>query len=90
MTESPEREIGSELVGALHNSSGSFELVAGAVVAALVGFGIDSLLGLTPIFTVIFAVAGLLGATYSILFAYRTRMEAAATDRTLRRDRGTT
>lgn len=88
MTHPPEREIGHEMVGALHRSSGSFELVGGAVIAALVGFGLDRLFGLTPVLTLLFAVAGLVGASYSIWLNYQINMAAAADDRAQRRDGG--
>lgn len=64
------------MVSALHRSSGSYELVIGAVAAALVGLGIDALLGTRPIFTVLFALAGFVGATFSIWLQYTMSMEA--------------
>ena len=77
------------MVGAMHHSTGSFELVGGAIVAALVGFALDNMLGLTPVLTLVFALAGFAGATYSIWLNYRTKMAAADTDRTIRREQRT-
>lgn len=88
MTDSPEREIGREMVGAMHHSTGSFELVGGAIVAACVGFALDRVLGLTPVLTTVFALAGFAGATYSIWFNYRTKMAVAHADRAQRREQG--
>ena len=72
------------MVGALHRSSGSFELVFGAAIAAVVGFGLDRLIGTTPLLTIVFAVAGLIGATYSIVFNYRAKMQVAQDERKTR------
>ena len=55
------------------------------MVAALVGFGIDRVLDTTPLFTLVFALVGFLGATYSILLSYQSRMKDAEAVRTLRR-----
>ena len=89
MTHPPEREIGGELVGVMHQSTGSYELVIAAIAAAAVGFGIDHLLGLTPVFTLIFAIAGFVGAGYSLYANYQQQMQAAEVERIDRRNGGT-
>jgi len=84
VTRPPEREVGRELAGALHHSTGSYELVVGAIAAALLGLWIDSVLGLVPIFTLIFAISGFIGASYSIWLNYQAKMvdeEALRLDR---------
>ena len=89
MTHPPEREIGRELAGAMHHSTGSYELVVAAIAAAAVGFWIDNVLGLVPVFTLIFAIAGFIGAGYSIYLKYREQMQAAEVDRSTRRSGAT-
>ena len=42
---------------------------------ALIGFGIDKLLGTVPVFTIVFAILGLVGAVTKIYFTYRAEME---------------
>lgn len=64
----------SDLTQSVHRSSGSFELVLGAVIFGLVGFGIDRALGITPVLTIVFAVAGFVGAVVSIYYRYREAM----------------
>lgn len=59
----------------LRRSTGSYELVASAVLFALLGFAIDSWLGTLPWFTVGFAVFGFTGATVRIYYGYKTEME---------------
>jgi F0F1-type ATP synthase assembly protein I len=88
VTSSSNREVGSGMIGSLQHSSGSYELVVGAVLAALAGFGIDSLAGTRPVFTGIFACLGLAGAATSIIYSYRARMVLAETDRVQRRAQG--
>jgi len=77
----PEREIGRELAGALHHSAGSYELVIAAIAASAVGFGIDRWLGTSPIFLLVFSLAGFIGAAYSIRLKYEAQMEAASAER---------
>lgn len=64
----------SDLTQSVHHSSGSFELVLGAVLFALAGLVVDRWLGTTPWLTVILAIAGFAGATISIAARYRTTM----------------
>ena len=89
MTSSQDSEISGALIGSLQHSSGSYELVVGAVLAGLAGFGIDSIAGTRPVFTAIFACLGLAGAATSIIFSYRAQMMLAESDRVQRRERAT-
>ena len=84
MTAAPEREIGRELTGALHDSTGSYELVIAAIAAAGFGFLIDRAVGTLPVFTLIFAMAGFIGAGYSLWLQYREKMASVTADRTAR------
>ena len=90
MSKPPEREIGSELAGAMRHSTGSYELVVAAIAAAGLGFWIDSVIGIVPVFTLIFALAGFVGAGYSIYLSYQDKMATENADRDARRaNRGT-
>lgn len=64
----------SQISEGVTKSTGSFELVFSVGILALVGFGLDSLLGWLPILTVTFAIAGAIGAIASIYFRYREAM----------------
>jgi len=86
VTNPPEREIGREVAGAMHRSTGSYELVVAAIAAAALGFWIDSVLGIVPVFTLIFAIAGFVGAAYSIWQTYQAQMATANEERTARSD----
>jgi F0F1-type ATP synthase assembly protein I len=81
VTAAPEREIGRELTGALHDSTGSYELVIAAVGAAGFGFLIDRAFGIVPVFTLVFAIAGFIGAGYSLWLTYRAQMAEATAER---------
>lgn len=85
MSQPPEREISRELSDALHQSSGSYELVIAALAAAGLGFWIDYVVGTMPLFTLIFAVAGFIGAGYSLWLKYQAQMAAAEVERDERR-----
>ncbi|MFT4989764.1 MAG: F0F1-type ATP synthase assembly protein I [Acidimicrobiales bacterium] len=87
MSNTPEREIGPELADAMRHSTGSYELVVAAIAAAGLGFWIDSVLGIVPVFTLIFAVAGFTGAGYSIYLSYQAKMVIENADRSDRRNR---
>ncbi len=84
MTPSPEREIGRELTGALHDSTGSYELVVAALAAAGFGYLIDRAFGIVPVFTLVFAVAGFIGAGYSLYLQYSAKMGTASAERSAR------
>ena len=85
----PEREIGRELAGAMHRSTGSYELVIAAIAAAALGFWIDSVVGTRPIVMIVFAVAGFIGAAYSIYLKYQAEMAEAEAARVARKSGAT-
>ena len=62
----------------VNSSTGSYELVCSAVLLGLIGFALDSWIGTRPLFTVIGACLGLLGATISIYFKYQHNMDRAS------------
>ncbi len=64
----------SEMAKSIRRSTGSYELVAGAGLLGLLGFGLDSWFGYLPLFTAIFSVAGFLGAGISIYYRYKHAM----------------
>jgi len=61
----------------MNRSSGSFELVGGALLLGAAGWFLDGFLGTRPIFMVALAVVGLAGATLSVFFRYRFDMDRA-------------
>ena len=65
-----------ELARSVHQSSGSFELVLGAVLFALIGLLVDRAVGITPVLTITFAVMGFAGATIRIWAGYKLQMQA--------------
>jgi len=64
-----------ELSEQMHRTTGGFELVFSPLLLALVGYGLDRLLGTLPVFTIVFAVVGLAGAVAKMYFTYRYEME---------------
>jgi F0F1-type ATP synthase assembly protein I len=68
---SQKREISQQM----GRTTGGYELVFSPLLLALIGYGIDRLLGTVPLFTIIFAVLGVIGAVTKIYFQYRTEME---------------
>lgn len=64
-----------ELTSSMHRSTGSFELVLGALLMALVGFGLDRWLGTTPWLTVTLGVFGLIGSCVNLYYAYKREMD---------------
>lgn len=84
MTSLHEREIGKELTGALNHSTGSYELVVAAIAAAGFGYLIDRAFGIVPVFTLVFAMMGFVGAGYTLYLQYTKDMNAVSTDRTAR------
>lgn len=74
----------SDLTQSVHRSSGSFELVLGALLFGLIGLLVDRSAGTLPWFTVAFAIAGFTGACISIYYRYCTSMDQHGADRTAR------
>ncbi len=66
------------LTDAAQRSSGSFELVLGPVLMALVGLMIDSWLGTRPVFTLVLTVWGMVGAAVAIYYRYRQQIASTA------------
>jgi F0F1-type ATP synthase assembly protein I len=64
-----------ELSEQMHRTTGGFELVFSPLLLALVGYGLDRLLGTLPLLTIVFAVVGLAGAVAKMYFTYRYEME---------------
>ena len=58
----------------LAQSSGSYELVLSAVIFALIGWAVDRWLGTTPVFILVFTVAGFVGAAASLYYRYKYRI----------------
>lgn len=59
----------------MHRTTGGFELVFSPLLLALLGFGLDHLLGTLPVLTIVFAVLGLAGAVVKLYYTYRLEME---------------
>ena len=59
----------------MHRTTGGFELVFSPLLLALLGYGLDRLLGTLPVFTIVFAVVGLAGAVTKLYFTYRLEMD---------------
>jgi hypothetical protein len=59
----------------MNRSAGSYELVFGPLLLALVGYGIDRWLGTTPILTIMAAVIGLAGAVIKLYYSYAHEMD---------------
>jgi F0F1-type ATP synthase assembly protein I len=64
-----------EITDDMNRSVGGYELVFSPLILALIGFGLDKVFGTLPLFTVAFAVLGLVGVVVKIYFQYRTEME---------------
>lgn len=84
MTTASEREIGNDLTAALNDSTGSYELVIAAAAAAGFGWLIDRAFGIFPLFTLLFAIAGFIGAGFSLYLQYQSRMETVSEERSAR------
>ncbi len=63
---------------AARRSTGSFELVLGPVLMALVGLMLDRWLGTAPLFILLLTVWGAAGAFVSLYFRYREQIRSTA------------
>jgi F0F1-type ATP synthase assembly protein I len=63
---------------AARRSTGSFELVLGPVLMALVGLLVDRWLGTAPLFILLFTAWGAVGAFVSIYYRYREQVRSTA------------
>lgn len=81
MNVSQRREISQELTAGAVRSSGSYELVFGALLFAGIGFGVDHLLGTRPLFLTIFALFGFLATSLSLYRQYQYRMNIVSARR---------
>jgi len=64
----------------MHKSTGSYELVFSPLILALIGYGLDRWVGTLPLFTIIFAVVGLVGACIKLYFGYVNEMDEHTKD----------
>jgi len=78
---SQRREISQDLTAGVVRSSGSYELVFGAILFSVIGLGIDYLLGTLPLFLTIFAVFGFLATALSLYRQYQYRMNIVSAQR---------
>ena len=60
----------------LNRSHGSFELAFGPVIMALLGLWLDRTIGTVPVFTLLFALVGVLGAFTKVYYSYKHSMAA--------------
>ena len=64
-----------EFNAGMNQSHGSFELVLSPLILALLGYLLDTrVTHTTPVFTVLFAVVGVIGATIKLYYTYRAKM----------------
>lgn len=80
-----ENSASPALTDAAHRSAGSFELVLGPVIMALLGLLLDGVFGTRPLLTVLFTIWGALGAGISIYFRYRHQFATATTGSAVQR-----
>ena len=78
---------GTEMTRSLHRSSGSFELAFAPVIMALLGLWLDRTVGTVPLFTVLFAVVGVLGTGIAIYYSYGHSMQRLADEGSLAPER---
>lgn len=64
-----------ELSQQMHRTTGSYELVFSPLLLALIGYGLDRLFGTLPLFTIAFAVIGLVGACIKLYYGYTSEMK---------------
>ncbi|MDQ2679333.1 MAG: AtpZ/AtpI family protein [Actinomycetota bacterium] len=60
----------------LNRSHGSFELAFAPVILALLGLWLDKTIGTVPVFTLVLALVGVLGAFTKVYYSYKHSMAA--------------
>jgi len=68
-------EMNSAIRTAMWHGNGGAEIAIAPVLFGLAGFGLDGVLGIRPVLTVVFALIGLGGACANQYFRYTKRME---------------
>lgn len=68
------RSVAEEATRSLNRSHGSFELALAPVILALLGLWLDRTVGTVPLFTLLFALVGILGSFTKVYFEYRHSM----------------
>lgn len=79
--EAPRDLRGEAARAAMWQGHGGYEIAFVPVVAGLAGWAIDGALGLTPILTIVFVVAGLFGAIANQYYRYVGSMKTYAEER---------
>lgn len=83
MDVSQRREMTHEMArDGVTRSSGSFELIGGALLFGLLGWFIDGLADTTPLFIVIGAIVGFAISAFSMMIQYKLRMATETEART--------
>lgn len=72
---SPVNSDQPHLAEQLHRTSGSYELVLGPVLFAIVGLFIDRWLGTTPLFIIGLTIFAIVGAAVSSYYRYRYQID---------------
>jgi F0F1-type ATP synthase assembly protein I len=78
LDDSQRRELSNDI---FHRSSGSFELVLSPLLLGAIGFWVDHRVGVVPLFTILFALAGAIGAVLNVYYGYRHAMTAVEASR---------
>ncbi len=63
-----------EATRSLNRSHGSFELAFAPVIMALLGLWLDKTIDTVPVFTLVFALVGVLGAFAKVFYSYKHSM----------------
>lgn len=75
-----ENSAAPKLTDAANRSTGSFELVLGPVIMALIGLLLDGVFGTRPILTIVLTIWGALGASVAIFYRYRRQVAGVGGD----------
>lgn len=73
-TQSGARSVADDATRSLNRSHGSFELALAPVIMALLGLWLDRTIDTTPLFTILFAVVGVLGSSIKLYYGYKSSM----------------